>query len=117
MSDKLNMGKEEVVATEEVVSVDLEANAKAESADVPTPPDIIDAPSGDEAEANLHVAKRPVSRKDMTRAQWTWKEMKRNKVAYMMVAPFMILFFVFTIFPSAIGCYVLVKSVCDLLLC
>ena len=43
--------------------------------------------------------KRPVSRKDMTRAQWTWKEMKRNKVAYIMVAPFMILFLVFTVLP------------------
>ena len=35
----------------------------------------------------------------MTRAQWTWKEMKRNKVAYIMVAPFMILFLVFTVLP------------------
>ena len=43
--------------------------------------------------------KRPVSRKDMTKAQWTWKEMKRNKTAYLMVAPFMILFIVFTVFP------------------
>ena len=45
------------------------------------------------------VAKRPVARKDMTRAQWIWKEMKRNKVAYLMVAPFMLLFFLFTVFP------------------
>ncbi len=44
-------------------------------------------------------AKRPVSRKDMTRAQWTWKEMKRNKVAYAMIAPFFILFLTFTVFP------------------
>lgn len=43
--------------------------------------------------------KRPVSRKDMTRAQWTWKEMKRNKVAYLMIAPFMLVFFIFTVFP------------------
>ena len=43
-------------------------------------------------------AKRPVSRKDMTMAQWTWKEIKRNKVAYIMCAPFFILFFVFTVF-------------------
>ena len=43
--------------------------------------------------------KRPVSRKDMTMAQWTWKEMKRNKVAYIMVAPFMLLFLVFTVLP------------------
>lgn len=42
---------------------------------------------------------RPVSRKDMTRAQWLWKEMKRNKVGYFMVAPFFLLFFVFTVVP------------------
>ena len=45
------------------------------------------------------TSKRAVSRKDMTRAQWTWKEMKRNKVAYLMIAPFMLLFIVFTVFP------------------
>ena len=105
MSDKLNMGKEEVVAAEEVVSADLEANAAVASTDAPTPPDIIDAPSGDAEVVDLHVAKRPVSRKDMTRAQWTWKEMKRNKVAYIMVAPFMILFFVFTIFPVVLSMF------------
>ncbi len=44
-------------------------------------------------------AKRPVSRKDMTRAQWTWKEMKRNKIAYAMIAPFFILFLTFTVLP------------------
>jgi multiple sugar transport system permease protein len=43
--------------------------------------------------------KHAVSRKDMTRAQWTWKEMKRNRVAYVMIAPFMILFFIFTVIP------------------
>ncbi len=42
---------------------------------------------------------RPVARKDMTKWQWTWKEMKRNKTAYIMVMPFMLLFFVFTVFP------------------
>ncbi len=45
------------------------------------------------------VSKRPVSRKDMTWAQWTWKEMKRNKAGYFMVAPFFILFFIFTVVP------------------
>ena len=44
-------------------------------------------------------AKRPVARKDMTKAQWTWKEIKRNKTAYLMIAPFMIVFTIFTIFP------------------
>ncbi|MBO7149203.1 MAG: sugar ABC transporter permease [Clostridia bacterium] len=43
--------------------------------------------------------KRPVSRKDMTKWQWTMKEIKRNKTAYLMVAPFMILFFIFTVLP------------------
>ncbi len=43
--------------------------------------------------------KKAVSRKEMTKAQWTWKEMKRNWVAYAMVAPFMILFTIFTILP------------------
>ncbi|MBQ9099170.1 MAG: sugar ABC transporter permease [Clostridia bacterium] len=43
--------------------------------------------------------KKAVIRSDMTRAQWTWKEMKRNKVAYFMVAPYMIIFSLFTIVP------------------
>lgn len=46
---------------------------------------------------------RPVSRQEMTRRQWIWKEMKRNKVAYLMVGPFMVLFFVFTILPVALS--------------
>lgn len=45
------------------------------------------------------ATKKAVSRKDMTKAQWTWKEMKRNWVAYAMVAPFMILFTIFTVLP------------------
>ena len=49
--------------------------------------------------------KRLVSRKDMTMAQWTWKEMKRNKVAYIMCAPFFILFFIFTVFPVALSIF------------
>ena len=49
--------------------------------------------------------KRLVSRKDMTLAQWTWKEMKRNKVAYAMCAPFFILFFVFTVLPVALSIF------------
>ena len=63
------------------------------------------APSEDTAGTAAHVAVRPVSRKDMTRAQWVWKEMKRNKTAYMMVAPFMILFFVFTVFPVILSMF------------
>ena len=36
---------------------------------------------------------------DMTKTQWTLNEMKKNKVAYLMVAPFFILFFIFTVVP------------------
>lgn len=49
--------------------------------------------------------KRLVSRKDMTLAQWTWKEMKRNKVAYIMCAPFFILFLVFTVLPVVLSIF------------
>jgi multiple sugar transport system permease protein len=47
--------------------------------------------------------KKAVSRKDMTMAQWTWKEMKRNWVAYVMVAPFMLIFTLFTIAPVVLS--------------
>jgi len=43
--------------------------------------------------------KKAVARKDMTKAQWTWKEMKRNKAAYLMVAPYMLIFTCFTVVP------------------
>ena len=47
--------------------------------------------------------KRAVSRKDMTMAQWTWKEMKRNWSAYLMVAPFMLIFTMFTVAPVVLS--------------
>ena len=40
-----------------------------------------------------------VIRSEMTKTQWTLNEMKKNKVAYLMVAPFFILFFIFTVVP------------------
>ena len=43
--------------------------------------------------------KRPVQRDEMSKWQWTWKEMKKNKTAYFMLAPFFILFVVFTVLP------------------
>ena len=43
--------------------------------------------------------KKAVVRADMTRAQWTWNEMKKNKVAYLMVAPYMLIFTLFTVVP------------------
>ena len=39
----------------------------------------------------------------MTKAQWTWNEIKRNKAAYFMVAPFMIIFTCFTILPVVLS--------------
>ena len=41
---------------------------------------------------------RPIAR-EMTRRQYIWKEMKKNKVAYLMVGPFLLLFFIFTVLP------------------
>ena len=46
---------------------------------------------------------KPTARKDMSRAQWTLKEMARNKTAYFMIAPFMILFLVFTVWPVGLS--------------
>ncbi len=46
---------------------------------------------------------KAVSRSDMTRRQWIWKEMKKNKVAYLMVAPYMLLFTIFTILPVVLS--------------
>ena len=43
--------------------------------------------------------KRPVKRSEMSKLQWTWKEMKKNKTAYFMLAPFFILFIIFTVLP------------------
>ena len=47
--------------------------------------------------------KKAVARKDMTKFQWTLKEMKRNKVAYLMVAPYMLIFTCFTLLPVVIS--------------
>ncbi len=49
------------------------------------------------------ATKKAVSRKDMTRWQWTWKEMKRNWVAYVMIAPFCIVFTLFTVAPVVVS--------------
>ncbi len=39
----------------------------------------------------------------MTNWQWTWFQVRRNKTAYFMIAPFMFLFFIFTIIPVALS--------------
>ncbi len=45
------------------------------------------------------ATKKAVSRSQMTKAQWTWKEMKKNKAAYVMVFPYMLVFSLFTLLP------------------
>lgn len=42
---------------------------------------------------------RPVKRSEVSKLRWTWQEMKNNKTAYFMVAPFLILFIIFTVLP------------------
>ena len=42
----------------------------------------------------------------MTMRQWIWKEMKKNWIAYLMVAPYMIIFCVFTILPVVLSAFI-----------
>ena len=51
-------------------------------------------------------AKEALKNGTMTKRQWTWLMMKRYKVGYFMVAPFMLLFFVFTIIPVVASLFV-----------
>ncbi|MBQ2734438.1 MAG: sugar ABC transporter permease [Clostridia bacterium] len=44
-----------------------------------------------------------VARKDMTYRQWIWKEMKRNRVAYLLIAPYVLIFTLFTIVPVVLS--------------
>ncbi len=46
---------------------------------------------------------KAVARKDITYREWVWKEMKRNWVAYLMIAPYLIVFTLFTIVPVALS--------------
>ena len=56
------------------------------------------------------VKKKAVSRKDMSKLRWTLKEMNRNKVAYLMLAPFYLIFLSFTVVPVLLS---LVLSLTD----
>ena len=42
---------------------------------------------------------RPVKRSEVSKLRWTWEEMKNNKTAYFMLAPFFLLFIIFTVLP------------------
>ena len=47
--------------------------------------------------------KRPTQRSEMSKLAWTWKEMKNNKTAYFMLAPFLLLFIIFTVLPVVLS--------------
>lgn len=47
--------------------------------------------------------KAPKLRKDMTKWEWTLREMKVNKVGYLMVAPYFLIFLTFTVVPVAVS--------------
>ena len=46
---------------------------------------------------------KPVKRGEVSKFRWTLQEMMNNKVAYFMVAPFLILFIVFTVLPVVLS--------------
>ena len=54
--------------------------------------------------AGTQPQKAPKLRKDMTKWEWTLREMKVNKVGYLLVAPYYIIFFTFTIIPVFVSC-------------
>ena len=45
--------------------------------------------------------KKAVARTEKSRWAWTWMMMKQYRIGYLLIAPFMILFFIFTIIPVA----------------
>ncbi len=56
--------------------------------------------------ATKKAAKRAKNHGDMTMFQWKLKEMRQNWVAYVMVAPYMILFTLFTIVPVVLSIFI-----------
>ena len=63
----------------------------------------ISAPEAEMGAGNQPVKKKAVSRKEMSKLAWTLKEMKKNYVAYLMVAPFYIIFLLFTVVPVVLS--------------
>ncbi len=52
-----------------------------------------------QANAKAVDKNRPVKRHEVSKLRWTWEEIKRNKTAYFMLFPFLILFIIFTVLP------------------
>ena len=80
------------------VSGNLQSNSIANESTVVTVDD-----NADNVNAPKAGKKKLTARKDMTWRQWTWHEMKRNKIAYLMIAPFMFVFILFTCFPVVLS--------------
>ncbi len=53
--------------------------------------------------ANKSAEYKAVARKDLTYGQWVRKEMKRNWIAYVLIAPYMLIFSMFTIIPVVVS--------------
>lgn len=53
--------------------------------------------------ANQTQNDRPVKRSEVSKLRWTWEEMKNNKTAYFMLAPFLLLFIIFTVLPVVLS--------------
>ena len=51
------------------------------------------------------AVRKPMSRGEMTKAQWTLREMKVHKAGYIMVAPFFLLFVIFTVLPVLLSLF------------
>ena len=50
-------------------------------------------------------AQRPIKRSEVSKLRWTWQEMKNNKTAYFMLAPFLLLFIIFTVLPVVLSIF------------
>ena len=55
------------------------------------------------AEPTAAPKKKPLTKSEMTKWQYTWVEIKKNKTAYFMVAPFMLIFLTFTVAPVVLS--------------
>ncbi|MBQ1982265.1 MAG: sugar ABC transporter permease, partial [Clostridia bacterium] len=51
-------------------------------------------------------AEKQATSRELTRVQWKLKEIRENWVAYLMVAPFMFLFTIFTVLPVVLSIFI-----------
>ena len=54
----------------------------------------------------IKKAEKQAASRELTKAQWKLKEIRQNWVAYLMVAPYMILFAMFTVLPVILSIFV-----------